>query len=252
MRTPLIAANWKMHKTADEAVQFGEELASRMQSLEDASAVEVAIAAPFTALWALRDVLAHSPIALAAQNVHFEAEGAFTGEISAGMLRDAGCRYVVVGHSERRTLFAEASEIVARKARAALQAGLAPIVCLGESLPERESGRTLDVLGAQIRLSLDGVEADRAEQLVVAYEPIWAIGTGHTATPEMAQEVHAFLRERLIKRFGEPARGIRILYGGSIKPDSIRGLMAQPDIDGGLVGGASLDPASFFAIIRFE
>jgi triosephosphate isomerase len=184
--------------------------------------------------------------------VHFEAQGAYTGEVSAAMLRELGCRYTIVGHSERRTLFGETSEVVAKKAAALLQSGIRPIVCIGESLEEREAGRTPAVIERQVRESLAQVPPDRAADLVVAYEPIWAIGTGRTATPAMAQEVHAQVRSELRKRFGADADAIRVQYGGSVKPDNVAELMAQPDIDGALVGGASLDAEGFARIVRFD
>jgi triosephosphate isomerase len=249
VRRPIIAANWKMHKDVAESLRFVESLGPRVQDLEG---VEVVIAPPFTALDALKAAVAHTPIALAGQNLHPAASGAFTGEISARMLCDVGCTYVIVGHSERRTLFGETSDFVAQKVEAALAAGLAPIACVGESLAEREAGRTFDVVGAQLEQTLARVDREHAESVVVAYEPVWAIGTGRTATPELAQEVHAFVRAALEKRFGDVAHRMRIQYGGSVKPDNIYALMAQPDIDGALVGGASLDPDSLYAIIRFD
>jgi triosephosphate isomerase len=249
MRRPILAANWKMHKTAADAVAFAKAFAPRVA---DASGVDVVIAPPFTALAALGAALAGTAIALAAQNAHPEEQGAFTGEVSAAMLREAGCRYAIVGHSERRTLFGESSELVARKAEALLRHGIRAIVCVGESLAEREAGRTGDVIDAQLRESLARVPADGTAELVIAYEPIWAIGTGRTATPEAAQEVHARVRERLRERFGAAGDSVRIQYGGSVKPDNVRELMAQPDIDGALVGGASLEPESFARIVRFE
>lgn len=237
-----------MHKTAGEAADFA---AAFVPLVEGAEGVDVVLAPPFTALDRLGRALAGSGVELAAQNVSPEPKGAFTGEISTAMLADLGCRYAIVGHSERRTLFGESDGFVARKAAALFGAGLLPIVCVGESLEEREAGRTNEVVGAQIDGSLAEVPADRAAEVVVAYEPIWAIGTGRTATPEMAQEVHAFVRERLGKRFGDAAGAIRIQYGGSVKPDNVDALMAQPDIDGALVGGASLDPKDFARIVRF-
>jgi triosephosphate isomerase len=248
-RRPILAANWKMHMTAAEAVAYAEAFVPRVGAAKD---VEIAIAPPFTALDRLARALAGSNVMLAAQNVHPEAKGAFTGEISADMLVEVGCRYVIVGHSERRTLFGESDELVARKAAALFAAGLTPIVCVGESLAEREAGRTFDVVGSQLAGSLAAIPADRAAAVVVAYEPIWAIGTGRTATPEIAQEVHAFARAQLRTIFGAAGDAIRIQYGGSVKPDNIDELMAQPDIDGALVGGASLDPASFSRIVCFE
>jgi triosephosphate isomerase len=249
MRKPILAANWKMHKTVADAVAFAKAFVPLVAGAQD---VEAVIAPPFTALAALGPALAGSGVALAAQDAHFEDQGAFTGEIAPGMLRELGCAYAIVGHSERRTLFGESSELVARKAAALLRHGIRPIVCIGESLAEREAGRTLDVIREQLRASLDGVPAERAAEVVVAYEPIWAIGTGRTATPAMAQEVHAQVRAELRARFAAAGDAIRIQYGGSVKPDNVRELMAQPDIDGALVGGASLDPEGFARIVRFD
>jgi triosephosphate isomerase len=250
VRTPIIAANWKMHKGVGEALAFVEALIPRLADLSSSKEVEIVLAPPFTALGALKTALAGTPIKLAAQNLNPEPKGAFTGEISAAMLLDTGCQYVIVGHSERRSLFGESSQLVAQKVRAAQEIGLRPIVCVGETLQERESGRTFEVVGEQVDVSLATVDPERADQVVVAYEPVWAIGTGRTATPELAQEAHAFIRQRLKGRFGQAADRIRIQYGGSVKPENVSDIMAQPDIDGALVGGASLDPASFFAIIR--
>jgi len=247
VRTPFVAANWKMHKTVSEAVAFARALAPRVAVLDD---VEIAVAPPFTALAALAVALRGTAIALAAQNVHFEKSGAFTGEVSVAMLAELGCRYVIVGHSERRQLFGETDEIVAKKLRAVQAAGLRPILCVGELLVEREAGRTFDVLRRQLAGSLAESDPARADELVVAYEPVWAIGTGRTATPELAQEAHAYIRTRLADRFGARASRIRLQYGGSVKPENCSELLAQPDIDGALVGGASLDPEAFSAIIR--
>jgi triosephosphate isomerase len=249
VRRPLLAGNWKMHKTVGEAVAFAKAFVPRVA---DATGVDVAIAPPYTALSALGAALGGSAIALAAQNVHPEEQGAFTGEIAPGMLRELGCAYAIVGHSERRTLLGETSAFVARKAAALIRHGIRPIVCIGESLEEREAGRTDAVIERQLRESLEGLPAERASELVIAYEPIWAIGTGRTATPAMAQEVHARVRVALRGRFGHAADAIRIQYGGSVKPDNVRELMEQPDIDGALVGGASLDPESFARIVRFD
>jgi len=236
-----------MHKTVAESVAFARALAPTLAGLRD---VEVAVAPPFTALSALRDAFASAPVALAAQNAHFEKSGAFTGEISVGMLAELGCRYVILGHSERRQIFGETDELIAKKLGAVQAAGLRPILCVGELLSERESGRTFAVLARQLAGSLAAADRARAAELVVAYEPVWAIGTGRTATPELAQEAHAFIRARLADRFGADAGRVRIQYGGSVKPDNASELLAQPDIDGALVGGASLDPESFSAIIR--
>jgi triosephosphate isomerase len=249
MRTPILAANWKMHKTVGEALAFAEGLAPL---IGDAEGVEVVVAPPATALERLGQALAGTPILLAAQNVHFEDHGAFTGEISPAMLADVGCSYAIVGHSERRHLFGESDGFIAKKAGALLAHDIRPIVCVGETLEEREAERTFAVIESQLEGSLAEVPASRAAEVVVAYEPVWAIGTGRTATPELAQEVHAFVRERLGKRFGDGASQIRIQYGGSVKPDNVFDLMAQPDIDGALVGGASLEPESFSRIVRFD
>ena len=250
MRTPIFVANWKMHMTAAEAVAFAEAFLPRVGGT---SGVEIAIAPPFTALDRLARALAGSNVGLAAQNVNPEPEGAFTGEIAPGMLAELGCRYAIVGHSERRTYYGESDAYVANKAAALFSANITPIVCVGESLEERESGRTIDVVAAQLAGSLALVPEARAAEAVIAYEPIWAIGTGRTATPETAQQVHAFVRERLRARFGAAAGdAIRIQYGGSVKPENVDELMAQPDIDGALVGGASLDPTAFSRIVQFQ
>jgi len=249
VRTPILAANWKMHKDVGESVAFAEAF---LPLVADAEGVEVVLAPPFTALASLGQAIHGSAVRLAAQNVHPEPKGAFTGEISASMLVDLGCAYAIVGHSERRALFAESDEFVARKAAALLAHGIRPIVCVGETLEQREAGRTFDLIETQLEGSLALVPHARAEEIVIAYEPVWAIGTGRTATPELAQEVHAFIRERLAKRFGDAAARVRIQYGGSVKPDNVYSLMAQPDIDGALVGGASLEPDSFARIVRFD
>ncbi len=248
MRTPIIAANWKMHKTPAQALAFAKEFAELVGEVED---VEIVIAPPYPALAELGRALTGTGAALAAQNVHPEPAGAFTGEVSVGMLWELGCRYVIVGHSERRALFGETDAFISAKLRAAQDGGLRPILCVGETLEEREAGRTFEVVSAQLAGSLARVDEARAEELVIAYEPVWAIGTGRTATPELAQEVHAHIRRELGERFAGVAEAIRIQYGGSVKPDNAEALLSQPDIDGGLVGGASLDPASFCAIIRF-
>ncbi|MGH0034820.1 MAG: triose-phosphate isomerase [Myxococcota bacterium] len=249
MRRPILAANWKMHKSVDEAIAFADAFLPLVSGVDDA---DIVIAPPFTALDRLGRALGGSNVALASQNVNPEAKGAFTGEIAPEMLVDVGCRYAIVGHSERRALFGETSEFVARKAAALLERDLLPIVCVGETDDEREAGRTFDVVGGQLDESLARVPDARAPEVVVAYEPVWAIGTGKTATPEIAQEVHAFIRERLGKRFGQAAEAMRIQYGGSVKPANVSELMSQTDIDGALVGGASLEPESFSQIVRFE
>jgi len=249
MRTPVLAANWKMHKTVAESLHF---VAAFLPLVKQATAVEIVLAPPFTALARVGEALAGSNVLLAAQNVNPEAQGAFTGEISPGMLADVGCRYGIVGHSERRALYAEDDALVARKARALLDRGIRPIVCVGETLEQRESGRTFDVVGAQLAGSLATLPVERAPEAVIAYEPVWAIGTGRTATPAMAQEVHMFLRGQLAGTFGSAAQAMRLLYGGSVKPENVDDLMAQPDIDGALVGGASLDSEAFARIVHFR
>jgi triosephosphate isomerase len=247
LRRPVIAGNWKMYKTAAQA----EALAQAVR--EGASGdVDVVMAPPFTALAAVAQVLRGSRVGLAGQNMHHEAEGAFTGEVSPPMLKDAGCSHVILGHSERRQLFGETDEGVARKTGAALSHGLTPIVCVGETLAERESARTMEVVERQVERALRGLDADQVASLLVAYEPVWAIGTGRTATPDQAQEVHAFIRRHVSGSHGAPAAAaLRILYGGSVKPDNIGALMAQADVDGALVGGASLDAASFLKIVHY-
>ncbi len=248
MRQPILAANWKMHKTVGEALAFVQDFLPRVAELDG---VDVVVAPPFTALERVGSALAGSQVALGAQNVNAEARGAFTGEIAPGMLADVGCRYAIVGHSERRALYGETDAGVAAKAAALLGHGIRPIVCVGETLEEREAERTFDVIGAQLEGSLAGLSPASPEELVIAYEPVWAIGTGRTATPETAQEVHGFIRQRLAERFSG-ASSIRIQYGGSVKPENVYSLMAQPDIDGALVGGASLDPEAFARIVHFE
>ncbi len=247
-RKPLIAGNWKMYKTGPEAVQTARTLNDLTAGVSD---VEVMIAPPFTALAAVSEALRESPIALGAQNLHWESEGAFTGEIAPGMLRAAGCRYVIIGHSERRQLFGETDASVNRKVQAALAADLTPLLCIGETEAEREAEQTFSVLDKQVRLGLEGVSLQTPGDIVLAYEPVWAIGTGKTATREQAQEAHAFIRELLRKLYGEGmAEATRILYGGSVKPNNIAELIAMADIDGALVGGASLAPETFARIIK--
>jgi len=249
VRRRFLAANWKMHKTAGEAVDFAKVFLPRVTGEQRH---EIAIAPPFTALAALARALEGSRVALAAQNVHDQANGAFTGEVAPAMLAELGCRYAIVGHSERRQIFGESSEFVGRKAAALLAHRIRPIVCVGETLEEREAGRTFAVLEAQLASSLAPLAAEHAESIVIAYEPVWAIGTGRTATPAMAQEAHAMIRGWLRGRFGAAAERVRIQYGGSVKPENAAELMAQPDIDGALVGGASLEPDSFARIVRCD
>ena len=248
MRKKIIAANWKMNMTQSEAAGFVETF---LLEIGEAVEVEVVLVPPFTAIAAVNAALgAAQHIKVGAQNMHWERAGAFTGEISPAMLRDLFVRYVVLGHSERRTLFGETDEIVNRKARSAHEAMLRPIVCVGETLEERERGDVEKVLGTQLRGSLAGLGAKEMQETVVAYEPVWAIGTGKTATAEQAQEAHAFIR-RTLGEIADRATAdkMRIQYGGSVKPDNARTLMSQPDIDGALVGGASLDPRSFAQIV---
>ena len=249
MRRPILAANWKMYKTKAEARAFVEAF---LPLVEGVDSVDIVLAAPFTLLDCVGQALSSSAVALASQNVHPAEEGAFTGEVAPRMLADLGCRHAIVGHSERRALFGESDAFVASKAAALLAHDVLPIVCIGETLEERESDRTFEVLRTQLDGSLAEVPAERAADVVVAYEPVWAIGTGRTATPEIAQEAHAFVRERLGERFGEAGERIRIQYGGSVKPENVSALMSQPDIDGALVGGASLEPESFSKIVHFE
>jgi triosephosphate isomerase len=281
VRKPVLAANWKMHKTVAESVAFARAFGPLVANTTGA---EIVVAPPFTALAAVAGELAGSNVKLAAQNVHPALQGAFTGEIAPAMLAELGCAYAIVGHSERRALFGESSAFVAKKAAALLAGGLLPIVghserralfgessafvakkaaallaggllpivCVGETLAEREAGRTFAVLEDQLTGSLTEIPGDRAAEIVLAYEPVWAIGTGKTATPTIAQEAHAMIRGWLAKHFGAASGAIRIQYGGSVKPENTAELMAQPDIDGALVGGASLDPASFARIVNYQ
>jgi len=249
-RKSLIAANWKMHKTIAEAVAFVESLQREVGDYNDR---EVIIAPPYTALSAVRNALWRKDFKLAAQNFHWEEKGAFTGEISGAMLKDVGCDGVIIGHSERRQLFGETNEMLLKKVAGAFRGGFLPILCVGEVLEEREGGRTFTVVGSQLEQGLAGLPADQARQLALAYEPVWAIGTGRTATPDQAQEVHAFIRERCVALWDKTvANSMRIMYGGSVKPGNVDSLMAQPDIDGMLVGGASLEVASFKRIVQYQ
>ncbi len=247
MRIPFIAGNWKMFKTVQEAVVFVKELKSAVKDVAD---VEIVVAPPFTAVHPVAEAARNSNIGVAAQDVYWEREGAFTGEVSPAMVKEAGAEYVIIGHSERRRLFGDTDATVNRKLAAALAAGLTPIVCIGETLEERERNETLDVLDRQIKGGLDALGAEQVADLVIAYEPVWAIGTGRNATSAQAQEAHAHIRMRLRQWFGgDAADRCHVLYGGSVKPDSIRELISQPDVDGALVGGASLDVKSFTDIV---
>ncbi len=248
MRKPLIAGNWKMYKTTQEATNLVNTIKAGIHSISDC---DVVVCPPATLLSAVNPLLNGSGISLGAQNMYFEKEGAFTGEISPVMLKDVGCRYVILGHSERRQIFGETDALINKKVKAALAYSLIPIVCVGETLPERESGQAKETVRKQFEGSLKDLTADQLEKIIIAYEPVWAIGTGKTASPEQAQEMHEFIRDLLIKRTSkELAAKIRILYGGSVKPENISGIMAQPDVDGGLVGGACLKGESFIQIIQ--
>ncbi len=247
MRTPFVAANWKMHKTVHDAIGFVKELRSLVKDVHD---VEIVVAPPFTAIRAAADAAHASNIGVAAQNLHWDREGAFTGEVSASMVKEAGAEYVIVGHSERRRLFGDTDQTVNRRMLAAVAASLTAIFCVGETLEERERGDTLAVLDRQIKDGLDGLTADQIAALVVAYEPVWAIGTGRNATALEAAEAHAHIRSRLRQWFGgDAADQCHVIYGGSVKPDNIRELTSIIDVDGALVGGASLDLRSFHEII---
>ncbi|WP_446008178.1 triose-phosphate isomerase [Candidatus Electrothrix sp.] len=247
--TPLIAGNWKMHLTRAESVELARAVAAASTGLTDR---EVMIAPAFLSLAAVKEVVADSPVRVAAQNVAWEKQGAFTGEISPPMLQDIGVDMVILGHSERRHVFGEDDAMVNRRLTGTLQFGLSPILCIGETLEEREQEKTFTVIEEQLRQGLKDVQSDQMKQVVVAYEPVWAIGTGRTATKEQAQEVHAFIRTALADLYEKTlADAVRILYGGSVKPENIDSLMAQPDVDGALVGGAALQAESFARIINF-
>ncbi|MCH8890376.1 MAG: triose-phosphate isomerase [Myxococcales bacterium] len=249
MRRPILAANWKMNMNSAELTAFTGRF---IPLVANADEVDIVIAPPFTLLDRLAQQIAGTAIQSAGQNVNPEESGAFTGEIAPGMLADMGCTYAIVGHSERRTLYGETDEWVARKAAALLDHRIRPIVCVGETLEQRDAGRALEIIETQIRESLARIPRDQAEQIVIAYEPVWAIGTGRTATPEIAQQAHEQIRKRLSAQFGEAGNRIRIQYGGSVKPETVYDLMSQPDIDGALVGGASLDPEAFARIVHFQ
>jgi triosephosphate isomerase len=247
MRTPLVAANWKMFKTVHEAVVYAKELRGLVKDVDE---VEIVVAPAFTALHAVAEAVRNSNVAIAGQDLFWEREGAFTGEISALMLKEAGAEHVVIGHSERRTKFAETDDAVNRKTIAALSEGLTPIVCIGETLAERERSETLAVLDRQIRQGLAGLRSEQVQSMAIAYEPVWAIGTGRHATPAQAQEAHAHIRGRLREWMSDAAaERCRIIYGGSVKLDNIGDLVAQPDVDGALVGGASLDVKTFAGLV---
>ena len=249
MIKPILAANWKMNKTLGESLDFVNRLKKLVLGINDR---QVVIDPAFTALYPVGAALKESGIGLAAQNLSDNREGAYTGEVSARMLADAGCTYVIVGHSERRVLFGESNDIIHDKIGMVLEFGMQPIFCIGETLQEREAGRTFEVIEKQIKEGLNQIKAYDIREMVVAYEPVWAIGTGKTATPEQAGEAHAFIRQLMENLYGEePARRLPLIYGGSVNPDNIGKLMAQPDINGALVGGASLDVDTFGKIIAF-
>ena len=251
-RKPLIAGNWKMNLDLDESVALVKSIRSGITDLEE---VSVLVAPPFTALAAVREVIGDSRIFLGAQNMHWEISGAFTGEISGRMLKEAGCTHVILGHSERRTIFNETSELIDSKMKAAALVGLIPILCIGETLEQREAGQTFQIIEEQLDTSLTAFRKDKKmhASTILAYEPVWAIGTGRTATPQQAQEVHHFIRGWIVKNFdSKTAHETLILYGGSVKPDNIRDLMSELDIDGALVGGASLKADSFVQLVNFQ
>ena len=249
-RLPFMAGNWKMNKTTGEAIDLVRELKATISGVKG---VEVAVAPPFTALYAVCKELEGSSIRLAAQNLYWEEKGAFTGEVSPLMLKEVGCHYVIIGHSERRQFFGETDEMVNRRIKAALAQGLKVIFCIGETLREREEGKTFSVIERQVEDGLKNLSDKEMENIVIAYEPIWAIGTGKTATPGQAEEVHRFIRGKIEKLYSrEVSEEIRIQYGGSVTPENIKGLMEQANIDGALVGGASLKSESFSKIVRFR
>ena len=248
-RRPILAGNWKMNMTATQARELASKLVPLVSSIKDR---DIVLGPPFTSLSAVAETIKGSNIGLSAQNLHWEDKGAFTGEISAEMLLDLGCRYVIIGHSERRQYFGETDETVNRKAKQALRKGLLPILCAGETLAEREAGKLNDIIGRQVTGGLKDIADDDMKKVVIAYEPVWAIGTGKTATPEQANEVHALIRQKVKALYSaDIAEGLRIQYGGSVTPENISTLMAMPDIDGALVGGASLKPESFAALVKF-
>lgn len=249
MRKPILAGNWKMHKTVAEAVALAQELG---KLTADAKEVDIVVCPTFTSLFVVREALSGTNIKLGAQNMHWEKQGAFTGEISPGMLKDVGCQYVIIGHSERRQYFAETDQTVNHKLKAAFANEITPIFCVGETLEQRESGTTEAVVCEQVRAGLAGLSAEQVASMVIAYEPIWAIGTGRTASAEDANAVCRFIRITVAKLFGqESADKVRIQYGGSVKADNIAELMAKSDIDGALVGGAALDAVGFSKIVKF-
>ncbi len=249
MRVPLIAANWKMNKIISEARSFVEEMKSKVKDVEDK---EIVICPPYTSLIAVKQAISNSNIELGAQNVFWEEKGAYTGEISVKMLKDIGCKYIILGHSERRKYFFETDGIINKKIKKVLEESVSPIFCIGETLEERERNITFDVLKRQLTIGLNEIDINNVDKVVIAYEPVWAIGTGRTATPSQAEEAHYFIRNWVKEKFSEEnSKRIRIIYGGSIKPENISDLMKCENIDGGLVGGASLKIDSFVNIINY-
>lgn len=251
MRRRLVAGNWKMNLNSSQAIDLATAVRNGAEAASGGQ-VDVAVCPPAIYLWRIADVLRGSFVALGAQNIYEEPSGAFTGEIAGGMVAETGARYVILGHSERRHTIGAGEDdwAIYRKTHAALEAGLTPILCVGETLAQRESEQTAAVLTFQIDAGMSGLSLDRPDQLVIAYEPVWAIGTGRNATPAQAQQAHALIRQRLRRFFGSTADAMRILYGGSVKPDNTASIMSQPDVDGGLIGGASLKADSFLAIVR--
>ncbi len=250
MRRPFIAGNWKMNNTASETLFLAKELKERLSGIND---VDIAVFPPFTSIKTASDVLSGSNIKVGAQNMYFEDKGAFTGEVSAAMIKEAGAELVILGHSERRNIFGETNELISKKLKKAVNSGLRPILCIGEKLEEREAGKTEEVLENQLKGSLAGINEEEMENIVIAYEPVWAIGTGKTATPEQAESAHKFVREVISEIYSDStAENTIIQYGGSVKPENIDELMASPNIDGALVGGASLKAESFERIVKFK
>ncbi len=250
MRKPIIAGNWKMYKTIGQAIELANGLKREFFKIEP-NDIDIVICPVYTCLSEVAEVLINSNISLGAQDVYWQDEGAFTGEVSLPMLKDAGCTFVIIGHSERRQFFAETNDTVNKKVKAAIKAGLFPIVCVGESLAQREANRTFEVLTDHVQNGLAGLTEEEVSKIVIAYEPVWAIGTGKTATSAQAQEAHKYIRDLLVKLYNKDiANGIRIQYGGSVKPENIEDIMVQPDVDGALVGGASLKVESFSEIVK--
>ncbi|MCK8828038.1 triose-phosphate isomerase [Natroniella acetigena] len=250
MRRPFIAGNWKMNKTVDQAVEMVTELKELVVGVED---VDIAICAPAVDLYPMNEVVADTNIALGAENMYWKESGAYTGELSPAMIKSVGCEYVIIGHSERREIFGEGDELLNLKLKTAFAEDLKPILCIGEKLAEREVGAHFDKVEFQLEAGLSGIEAADVKNMVLAYEPLWAIGTGETATPEQAEEIISFIREKIAMMYDQAtAEAVRIQYGGSVKPHNVKEIMAQPNIDGALVGGASLEAESFSKIVKFD